>query len=80
MSEGDVERLYRMLSDLRDEVHGYRSDLNGRLRKLEVANASRTGAENQKNMSNARIAVWAGIIIAGISAGTTILLRITEAM
>lgn len=78
MSSDDVERLYRMLAELRDEVHGYRADLNGRLRTLEVANASRTGAENQRSISNARIAVWAGIIITGVSLGVSILLHFLD--
>lgn len=48
MSPADVDRLYKIIDDLRDEVHGYRADLNGRLRNLEMAEASRDGADNQK--------------------------------
>ena len=50
-------RLYALLSELRtesksnmtelqDEVRGYRADLNGRLRALESAEAHRTGHEH----------------------------------
>lgn len=39
MSDAEIERLYRALTALQDEVKGYRADLNGRLRKLEVASA-----------------------------------------
>lgn len=78
MSGDDVERLYRMLTELRDEVHGYRADLNGRLRALEVANAERDGADEQRSISNGRLAVWAGVVIAGVSVATTILLRMVD--
>lgn len=54
MTSNDVMRLYAMLEELRkesrhhltevrDEVKGYRADLNGRLRALESAEAHRTG-------------------------------------
>jgi len=48
MTTSDVERLYLMLAELRDEVHGYRKDLNGRLRTLELAQAQREGADELK--------------------------------
>jgi len=51
MSGDDVNRLYQMLAELRDEVHGYRAELNGRLRDLEEAEARRGGAtEIKENM------------------------------
>lgn len=54
MTTNDVQRLYvlldslrveqrRDLGELRDEVQGYRADLNGRLKALEVAEAKREG-------------------------------------
>jgi hypothetical protein len=55
MTSTDVTRLYALLDELRreqrkdmnalqDEVVGYRADLNGRLKALEVAEARREGA------------------------------------
>ncbi len=35
MSDAEIERLYRALTALQEEVKGYRDDLNGRLRRLE---------------------------------------------
>ena len=49
MSPADVDRLYTAMDDLRREVHQYRADLNGRLRALEQAEASRAGAEDQRD-------------------------------
>lgn len=67
MSEGDVERLYRMLAELRDEVHGYRKDLNGRLRNLEQAEAQRKGADELKG-STIRLIFGVAGMAAAISA------------
>jgi hypothetical protein len=69
VSEDDVERLYRMLREM-----------ERRLIHIEKELAENRGREDARSMTKAQVAVWAGIIIAGISAGTTILLRITEAM
>lgn len=49
MSPADVDRLYTAVEQLRQEVHGYRADLNGRLRALEQAEAQREGADEQKH-------------------------------
>ena len=49
MSPADVDRLYTAVEQLRQEVHGYRADLNGRLRTLEAAEAARSGADVQKH-------------------------------
>lgn len=49
MTTADVDRLYKIIDDLRDEVHGYRRDLNGRLRTLEEAEARRDGADEQRS-------------------------------
>ncbi len=54
MTANDVMRLYALLDELRkesrhsateirDEVKGYRADLNGRLKTLELAEAKREG-------------------------------------
>lgn len=54
MTSNDVMTLYALLdesrketraalSEMRDEVKGYRADLNGRLRALEQAEARREG-------------------------------------
>ena len=54
MTPNDVGRLYHLLdalrnesrahlSEVRDEVQGYRADLNGRLKALELAEARREG-------------------------------------
>jgi hypothetical protein len=69
MSSDDVERLYQMLREL-----------ERRLMHIEKELAENRGKEDARRMTKAQVAVWAGVIIAGISAGTTILLRITEAM
>lgn len=49
MTTADVDRLYDAVENLRVEVHGYRADLNGRLRALEQAEAQREGADEQKH-------------------------------
>lgn len=76
MSADDVERLYRMLSELRDEVHGYRKDLNGRLRTLEHAEANRKGQETASSMSKAQVATWVGIAIGVGSLCTAVLTQV----
>jgi hypothetical protein len=67
VSGDDVERLYRMLAELRDEVHGYRKDLNGRLRALEAAEAARGGAEGQRE-NTTRIVFGVAGMAAAVSA------------
>lgn len=67
VSGDDVERLYRMLAELRDEVHGYRADLNGRLRNLELAEAQREGANELKG-STIRLIFGLAAMSAAISA------------
>jgi hypothetical protein len=67
MSPADVDRLYTAVEQLRQEVHGYRADLNGRLRALEVAEAAREGATDQKN-TTARIVFGVAGMAAAISA------------
>lgn len=44
MTRSDVDHLYEALAELRAEVKGYRADLNGRLKALELAEARRDGS------------------------------------
>jgi hypothetical protein len=43
MTTTDVDRLYNGLAEVAQEVRGYRAELNGRLRRLEEAEAKREG-------------------------------------
>lgn len=69
MSSDDVERLYQMLREL-----------DRRLIHIEKELAENRGKEDARSMTNAKVATWLGIVIAGASVGTTILLRVTEAI
>lgn len=44
MTTSDVDRLYNGLAEVTAEVRGYRADLNGRLKALEIEAAKRHGA------------------------------------
>lgn len=44
MTTSDVDRLYNGLAEVTAEVRGYRADLNGRLKALEIEAAKRQGA------------------------------------
>lgn len=67
MTTTDVERLYKGLEDVAAEVRGYRAELNGRLRRLEEAEARREGA----GMSKATIGKWIlGIAAVSASVGS----------
>ena len=44
MTTSDVDRLYNGLAEVTAEVRGYRADLNGRLKALEMEAAKRQGA------------------------------------
>lgn len=85
----DVERLYRGLSEIREEVqtglgelrgeiHGYRADLNGRLRTLETAEASRSGAEQASSMSKGQVLGWGGFAIGIVSVSTAVITTILQ--
>jgi len=65
MSDAEIDRLYRALTSLQDEVKGYRADLNGRLRKLEVASAEvETREETREEFrSTSRKNLYATIVI-----------------
>ena len=72
MPPEDTERLYTMLRELREEVVGYRADLNGRLRALESAEAHRQGAEYGKGSVGRLVAGTAAMAaaIAGVITAT----------
>ncbi len=72
MPPEDTERLYGMLRELREEVVGYRADLNGRLRSLESAEAHRQGAEYGKGSVGRLVAGTAALAaaIAGVITAT----------
>lgn len=74
MTAADVDRLYTAVEALRGEVHGYRADLNGRLRTLEVANAERDGADEQRS-STLRVLFGVAGMAAAISAVVAFLLE-----
>lgn len=61
MTPDDTERLYTMLQALREEVVGYRADLNGRLRALEFAESHRQGTEQGRNSIGRLVAGTAAI-------------------
>ena len=72
MPPEDTERLYTMLRELREEVVGYRADLNGRLRALETAEAHRQGADYGKGSVGRLVAGTAAMAaaIAGVITAT----------
>ena len=76
MTSTDVTRLYALLdelrreqrrdmTDLRDEVQGYRADLNGRLKALELSEAKRDGADRGRG-SVGRVIVAVAAVSASI--------------
>ena len=76
MSSEDVERLYLMIRELRDEVQGYRQDLNGRLRKLEQSDAARTGHDQASSLTKHQVIGWVGISIAAGGLFTAIMTQV----
>lgn len=70
MAPDDADRLYVMMRELREEVVGYRADLNGRLRRLEAAEAHRAGIDHGKG-SVARLVIGSAALAASIAAVTT---------
>lgn len=76
MSAEDVERLYGMIRELRDEVQGYRNDLNGRLRKLEQADAARTAHAQATSLTKNQVLAWVSISIAAGGLFTAIMTQI----
>lgn len=73
MTAADVDRLYNAVEALRQDVHGYRADLNGRLRALETAEAERVGAEQTRG-SFVRIVFGVAGMAAAVSATVAFIL------
>ena len=65
----DTDRLYGMMRELREEVVGYRADLNGRLRTLEAAEAHRKGADAGRS-GIGRLVVATAAVAGSVSAIT----------
>lgn len=61
MPPEEADRLYTMMSDLRESVEGYRTDLNGRLRRLEAADARRDGIDTGRGSIFRIIAATAAV-------------------
>ena len=76
MSTESDERLYEMIRDLRDEVQGYRRDLNGRLRKLEQTDAARTAHSEATTLSKNQVVEWVSLSIAAGGLFTAILTQV----
>jgi hypothetical protein len=75
MTTTDVDRLYNGLAEVAQEVRGYRAELNGRLRRLEEAEAHRNGRDHGKG-SIGRIVVSVAAVSAAVGSvvGTVIAL------
>jgi hypothetical protein len=69
VTAADVERLYRMLEKI-----------DARIVDLEQEIAEKRGADDARRMSRGQVAMWAGVIIAGISVCTTILVHLTNTL
>jgi hypothetical protein len=65
MTTSDVDRLYNGLAEVAQEVRGYRAELNGRLRRLEEAEAHRNGRDHSKG-SIGRILVGVAAVAAAV--------------
>ena len=75
MTTSDVDRLYNGLAEVAQEVRSYRAELNGRLRKLEEAEARRTGNESGKG-SVGKIIVAVAAVSASIGSVVGVLVTI----
>lgn len=75
MTTTDVDRLYNGLAEVANEVRGYRAELNGRLRRLEEAEARRAGHESGKG-SVGRIIVAVAAVSASIGSVVGLLVSI----
>lgn len=86
MTTNDVQRLYvlldslrveqrRDIGELRDEVQGYRADLNGRLKALEIAEARREGMGVGKG-SVGRVVIAVAAVSASIGSLVGVLVSI----
>lgn len=72
MDSSDWDRLYAAVEALRVEVHGYRADLNGRLRALEKNDAARSGAESARVMSRGQLVGGVMVIAAVVGAASAV--------
>jgi len=73
MTTSDVDRLYDAVEKLRQEVHMYRADLNGRLRKLEMDNAEWEVKEEIREADRKNFYTRAALLIACGSVVTAII-------
>jgi hypothetical protein len=73
MTTSEIDRLFNGLAQVADEVRGYRAELNGRLRKLEEAEAHRNGRDHGKG-SIGRIIMGVAAVSAAVGSivGVTI--------
>ena len=76
MTASDVDRLYEAVQSLRQEVHMYRADLNGRLRKLEVDTAEALAREELREVERKNFYARAAILVACGSVATAIITTI----
>jgi hypothetical protein len=76
MTASDVDRLYDAVEKLRQEVHLYRADLNGRLRKLEVDSAESSAKEELREAERKHFYTRAALLIACGSVATAIITTI----
>jgi hypothetical protein len=76
MTASDVDRLYDAVEKLRQEVHLYRADLNGRLRKLEVDGAEWTAREELREAERKGFYARAALLVACGSVATAIITTI----
>lgn len=75
MTTSDVDRLYNGLSEVASEVRGYRAELNGRLRRLEEAEAKRTGMDAGRG-SVGRLIVSVAAVAAAVGSVCGVLITI----
>lgn len=86
MTSNDVMRLYSMLDSLRaesakhltevrDEVQGYRADLNGRLKALEMESARQAGMDAGRG-SVGRLIVSVAAVSAAVGSVVGVLVSI----
>lgn len=76
MTTSDVDRLYNGLAEVAQEVRGYRSELNGRLRRLEEAEAHRNGRDHGKGLVG-KIILGSAAVASAVATCVTLLIRFT---
>jgi hypothetical protein len=75
MTTSDVDRLYNGLAEITAEVRGYRADLNGRLKALELAEARREGTGAGRG-SVGRFVLGIAAVAAAVGSVTGVLVSI----